>query len=369
MSNDLSLDLDNFHGYRLLQSCGSGAYGEVWMAEEKLTDKRVAVKIIAKDDSVRWRDELAGIKNYCQTISPHPNLLSIYHVEENEKYFYYSMELADNQDQSCKTYRPDTLGHRLGTNSMKPEPLFKIINSLLDGLQVLHKSGLTHHDIKPENIIFVAGVPKLSDIGLVSGVARGSAGTPGYVPKGQINGKSGNYADLYAMGKVIYCALTGLNADEFPIWPSAMFSPAYRPVNLFLLKACSENPQEQFQDAAAFRHALAGATFQTAASLPRKGGKVAVASFILGLAGMAVWGFPVLGLPVTLIGLIFGIQGLRGRRKKLATVGLVLSIIGLTATIVNSAIGAYLGATGQLACMNQPAPEPENTSRQNSKLP
>jgi serine/threonine protein kinase len=251
---------------------------------------------------------------------------------------------------------------------MKPEPLFKIINPLLDGLQVLHKSGLTHHDIKPENIIFVAGVPKLSDIGLVSGAARGSAGTPGYVPKWQLNDMSGNCADLYAVGKVIYCALTGLNADEFPIWPSAMFSPAYRPVNLFLLKACSENPQEQFQDVAAFRHALSG-TLSATAPLPRKGGKVAVASFILGLTGLVVWVVPVLGLPVTLIGLIFGIQGLRGRRKILATVGLVLSIIGLTATIANSAIGAYLGATGQFAWMNQSAPEPENTSRQNSKLP
>ena len=356
ISNNTIFDPDNFHGYSLLQRCGSGAYGEVWKAEEKLTGKHAAVKIIKKDENGRWRDELAGIKHYRQTISAHPNLLAIYHVEENNEYFYYSMELADNQDESCKTYRPDTLSNRLATGSIKLEPLLKIINLLLDGLEVLHKSGLVHHDIKPENIIFVEGIPKLSDVGLVSGTTHASAGTPGFVPKiltGDASGiQPGNYTDLYAMGKVIYCALTGLDAKEFPIWPSAMLSPSYRSINHFLLNVCSENPQERFADVAAFRHSLCRAIVPEPPPMPIKGGKSGIISFVLGLAGTVAWFIPLFGLPITLTGLILGIRGLRGKHRRLAVTGLVLSIIFLIVTVANSAIGAYRGITKQDPLLN-----------------
>lgn len=356
MDNSSAFDLNNFHGYSLLQRCGSGAYGEVWMAEEKLTGKHAAVKIIKKDENGRWRDELAGIRQYRQTISAHPNLLAIYHVEENKEYFYYSMELADNQDESCKTYRPDTLGNRLATGSIKLDPLLKIINPLLDGLEVLHKSGLVHHDIKPENIIFVEGTPKLSDVGLVSGTTHGSAGTPGFVPKiltGDVPGiHPSNYTDLYAMGKVIYCALTGLDAKEFPIWPSAMLSPAYRAINHFLLNVCSENPQERFADVAALRHSLYRAIATATTQLPAKGGKSGIISFILGLTGTVACFIPLLGMPITLAGLILGIRGLRGKHRRLAVSGMVLSIVFLMLTVANSTIGAYRKGAGQDPLLN-----------------
>ena len=358
MNNSSRFDPDNFHGCRLIQSCGSGAYGEVWMAEEKLTGKRVAIKIISKDDSGRWRDELAGLVNYRHVISSHPNLLEIYHVEENETYFYYSMELADNQDESCKTYRPDTLSNRLEKSSMKLETVINIINPLLNGIESLHKSGLVHHDIKPGNIIFIAGIPKLSDVGLVSQLAHSSAGTPGFVPKEYGSGNpikpADNFnIDLYALGKVVYCALTGLNAEEFPKWPYAMFTPALKPANLFLLKACSDNASDRFTDVSSFRQALnqsAGPAANPPAS--RKGAKSAVASFVLGLFGMFAWFIPVIGLPVALTGLILGISGLLGRRKILSTAGITLSTISLIATICNATIGAYQGYKGENPLVN-----------------
>ena len=358
MDSSPKFDPDNFHGCRLIQSCGSGAYGEVWMAEEKLTGKRVAIKIIAKDDAGRWRDELAGLINYRHVISSHPNLLGIYHVEENETYFYYSMELADNQDVDCKTYRPDTLSNRLDKSRMKLETVLKIINPLLGGLESLHRSGLNHHDIKPGNIIFVAGIPKLSDVGLVARIAHSSGGTPGFVPKECSSGNSGKPADnfnidLYAMGKVIYCALTGLDAKEFPKWPYAMFTPALKPANLFLLKACSDKASDRFTDVSLLRQALnqsagTAANHQTS----RKGAKSAKASFILGMIGMFAWFIPVIGLPVALTGLILGISGLLGRRKILSTVGITLSTISLIATICNAAIGAYQGYNGEHPLVN-----------------
>lgn len=358
MDSSSKFDSDNFHGCRLIQSCGSGAYGEVWMAEEKLTGKRIAIKIISKDDAGRWRDELAGLRNYRQVISSHPNLLEIYHVEENETYFYYSMELADNQDVDCRTYRPDTLAHRLDKSCMKLETVLKIINPLLGGLESLHMSGLNHHDIKPGNIIFVCGIPKLSDVGLVSQIAHSSAGTPGFVPKEYSNGNSGKPADnfnidLYAMAKVVYCALTGLNADEFPKLPDTMFTPDLKPVNLFLLKACSNNPGNRFANVTTFRQALNQSTCPaTNQQASRKGRKSAKASFVLGLIGMVTWFFPVIGLPLALTGLLLGISGLNRRHKALAAAGITLSLISLIATVVNLSVGAYQGIKGEHALVN-----------------
>ncbi|MDP4090693.1 MAG: zinc-ribbon domain-containing protein [Bacillota bacterium] len=73
-----------------------------------------------------------------------------------------------------------------------------------------------------------------------------------------------------------------------------------------------------------------------------------ITSFILGIIGMAAWIIPIIGAPVTIVGLVFGIQGNKRRRSGLAIAGIILSIIGLFATVVNSSIGAYKGATGTL---------------------
>jgi hypothetical protein len=60
------------------------------------------------------------------------------------------------------------------------------------------------------------------------------------------------------------------------------------------------------------------------------------------------WLLPLLGFPVTIIGLIMGVAGFKSTKKGMAIAGLVLSMIGLAVTIINSVIGSYMGATGQL---------------------
>jgi len=71
----------------------------------------------------------------------------------------------------------------------------------------------------------------------------------------------------------------------------------------------------------------------------------AIASLVLGINGLWAWLFPIVGFPVNILGLIMGVVGQKSSMKKLAMAGLILSIIGLVATIINSAIGAYMGAT------------------------
>lgn len=73
-----------------------------------------------------------------------------------------------------------------------------------------------------------------------------------------------------------------------------------------------------------------------------------IASLVLGVCGLVFWLVPLFGYPITIVGLVFGIMEMKKGAKGMAIAGFILSIIGLVLTIANSAVGAYLGATGQL---------------------
>jgi len=81
--------------------------------------------------------------------------------------------------------------------------------------------------------------------------------------------------------------------------------------------------------------------------MPESGSK-ATASLVLGIIGLIAWFLPLIGFPVTITGLVLGIKGMKSIKRDKAVAGVVLCIIGLVATIVNSAIGAFLGALGLL---------------------
>ncbi len=83
-----------------------------------------------------------------------------------------------------------------------------------------------------------------------------------------------------------------------------------------------------------------------------KNGK-ATTGLVLGIIGMIAWIMPLIGAPVTIIGLIFGIKGLKSLKRGIAIAGIVLSIIGLLATIVNASIGGYIGATKENYFINK----------------
>ena len=89
---------------------------------------------------------------------------------------------------------------------------------LADALHYMHQHALTHRDIKPSNIIFVGGVCKLADIGLVAGFGeRTFVGTEGFVPP---EGPGTPQADIYSLGKVLYEMSSGKDRMEFPEVPT-----------------------------------------------------------------------------------------------------------------------------------------------------
>ena len=201
---------DTLCGYRLLKECGSGAFGKVFLAENVTTGQRVALKVLPKSGR-RCEKELAALIAY-QEKCRHANLMRIYHIGQTDDCLFYTMDAADPLEPGGD-YLPDTLGNRLRRQKrLTPAALRPMLEELLNGLEILHGAGLLHRDIKPDNILRVAGHAVLGDIGLVTETENASfAGTRGFISPAVWNGER-NFAeqdDLYALAMTLYCALTG----------------------------------------------------------------------------------------------------------------------------------------------------------------
>lgn len=79
----------------------------------------------------------------------------------------------------------------------------------------------------------------------------------------------------------------------------------------------------------------------TISSIPNTKGK-ALTSFILGLVSIVAWFIPIIGAPVTIVGLVMGILGRKSSRKKMAIAGIILCSVFLVVTVVNGVIGAIM---------------------------
>ncbi len=219
------------YGLTVLERCGRGAFGEVFYCQEA-TGKKVALKVVSKMAiGSSWERELKGITNYRRMLENTPGILQIFHVGEDNDSFYYTMEPADavpGQDH----YRPDTLAVRLEKGPLLQEEVIPTLRAILEAITALHLAGFAHRDIKPDNILFVDGVPKLADLGLLSTLSVTTtqlAGTLDFLPPEALLSETSSTSreasqqnDLYAFGKLIYCCITGNPANAFPSIPPEM---------------------------------------------------------------------------------------------------------------------------------------------------
>ncbi|MBO4648636.1 MAG: protein kinase [Lentisphaeria bacterium] len=213
-------------GYKVLSEQGSGSSGTVYQAENIFSKQIFAMKVLSVQTDLAQR-ELDAVRLY-QTIE-HPNLIRIHHVGQSDDMLFYTMDWCE-----CS----------LAQRKVSAEELPAIARKLAGALAELHKHGLVHRDIKPDNILFRNGEVVLGDIGLVTrGETATFAGSPGFLAPVLLNGKTApnEYTDCYALAKSLYCALSGERPDSFPHYHGTLNNAASL-IMRAALAVCSEKP-------------------------------------------------------------------------------------------------------------------------------
>jgi eukaryotic-like serine/threonine-protein kinase len=181
------------------------------------------------------------------------------------------MELGDSVEPGWErepsTYKPRDLASdcaRAPGGRLQGSECVRIGLALTDALDFLHRQGLTHRDIKPQNIIFVNARPKLADLGLIGEIRppekhRTLLGTPGYMPPPpELPGTP--QADIYALGVVLYVLSTGRPPAFLPEISTTIAANLdareFFAVNTIILKACQPDPAERYASALEMHRAL-----------------------------------------------------------------------------------------------------------------
>ena len=258
--------------YELIRCVGSGAFGDVWLAQAKATRRFRAIKLVCRSRFPRsslYETEFNGLRKFEELSREHAGFIDILHVSRSEPAgcFSYVMELADDLEAGQifdpRKYTPKTLASELarrqrndpaGRGAFSPAECVQVALSITAALSTLHQNGLVHRDIKPSNIVFVRGTAKLADVGLVTDLKTRAdddtlIGSPPFMDA-QVHGTA--QGDLFGFGKALYVMATGRAAEDWPELPSTV-EPAeadmLRELHEISLRACHPDRLQRYQNA------------------------------------------------------------------------------------------------------------------------
>lgn len=205
--------------YEILAPLGAGGMGEVYRATDTKLSRNVALKVLPSKVA-HDAERLARFRHEAKTLAQldHPNIVSIYSVEEFDGIQFLTMQLIDGL----------TLDRVISESGMPLEKIFEIGMALADALAAAHDKGIVHRDIKPANVMITAdGRVKVLDLGLAKDVRTAlsgdatvtwveetrvgmAVGTLPYMSPEQLRAaKVDHHTDIFSLGVVLYEMATG----------------------------------------------------------------------------------------------------------------------------------------------------------------
>ncbi|MBX3254238.1 MAG: protein kinase [Chitinophagaceae bacterium] len=258
--------------YVILHKIGEGGMGTVYLAEDTLLERKVAIKSLNKPASPsaesldsRFQQEALALARL-----NHPNITHLYSFVPRQDTYWMVMEYVDGQ----------TLEEWIRLKgTVSPLIACSIISQMLEGLEHAHRKGIIHRDLKPANVMISAeGEVKIMDFGIarIKNSQRltqhgKSVGTLEYMAPEQIQGKEGDeLTDIYAAGNILYELLSGqppfkgdtdyhlMKAkleEKAPLHPilAGRVPPALQQV---IFKALERNPAKRYENIRSFKDAL-----------------------------------------------------------------------------------------------------------------
>lgn len=247
--------------YKILGKIGSGGMANVYLANDLILEREVAVKMI----SLNFQNDVDSLRRFQRealstTELIHPNIVNIYDVGEGEQP-YIVMEFVDGMD--LKEYIKEN--HPIPYNKV-----IDIMSQILSGIAYAHSNGVIHRDIKPHNILIdKEGNVKITDFGIAVALSQNSItqtnsllGSVQYISPEQARGNLvTKQSDVYSLGIVLYEMLTAsvpfegesavsiaLKHFQSPIPSLREFdSRIPQPLENVVLKATAKEPKDRYE--------------------------------------------------------------------------------------------------------------------------
>jgi serine/threonine-protein kinase len=267
-----------FAGYAILQRLGSGAMGEVYLAEHPRLPRRDALKVLAQQvsDDPTYRERFNREAQNAATLS-HPNIVAVYDRGEYEGQLWISMAYIEGTDAGRllqERYR----------KGMPPDEVVQIVAAVADALDYAHQRQLLHRDVKPANILLAeldsgGWRAMLADFGIARRVDDSSSltqtnmavGTVAYAAPEQLMGLAlDGRADQYSLAATAFELLTGSHL-YLDLNPAVVISqhvsapppeiadrkPELSGLGPVLSKALAKSPDDRYDTCMDFANALA----------------------------------------------------------------------------------------------------------------
>ena len=199
--------------YRLVNRLARGGMATVWVAEDTLLARKVAVKTLHPELSV---DEAVRARFRNEAISAaglaHPGIVTTYDTGEDDGTAYIVMELVEGPN----------LRTLLDERGPLPVPeALRIARGVAAALEEAHRNGIVHRDIKPANVLVPPDGPvKVTDFGIAKVSGKGDltsagtiVGTARYLAPEQVRGEPADHrSDIFSFGAILYEMATGERA-------------------------------------------------------------------------------------------------------------------------------------------------------------